>query len=157
MRLPSLSHSATDEFTPTADTVVTFFPSNKPTIDQHDSAGDLYRHIFDKLTTHPRYPTRVFTVFDLMALIVLMSSSITFDTSHHHHNIDVFTSYERLITKNVSLPTHAGFLSETEKAVLSSQFANISGNLQELARSRHARAHAEQGWSQNKQGRPDWE
>lgn len=87
------------------DTLLSFFPSNSPSIENIESEGDLYHHILDKLTNHPRYPSKVYTVFDLMALIVLMSSSIMLETSHASNkstkNLDVFYMYEKLITKRV--------------------------------------------------------
>ena len=77
--------------------------------------GDLYDHICNKLTTHPRYPTSVYTVFDFMALIVLTSLSIMLDVSHRHratsHYIDVFYVYESRINRSVSLPSRTSQLS----------------------------------------------
>ncbi len=91
---------------PGVDTVVTFFPSTHGEINEPPESGEeLYRHIHDKLTKHPHYPTQVHTVFDLMALTVLMSSSLVLVASHQQrtssHNLDVFYMHEKLVTINV--------------------------------------------------------
>lgn len=98
------------------DTLVTFFSGTNTALEplqqlskDHDGEpADLRTFIFHKLSNHPRYPTKINTVFDFLALVVLMSISVMLEktprsSGEYVEGLDVFVAFEKYITKQVEL------------------------------------------------------
>jgi hypothetical protein len=80
-------------------------PRRKHETNGNADPADVRRHIYDRLTNHPRIPSECKTIFDIVAVIVLSSVSALLERSgsavdefSRREDLDVLCRFEEYIS-----------------------------------------------------------